>query len=227
MSEWWTYTPSDFLLFSPRVYYRMFELYNRSLWPVGTISLAGGLAILVLLLRPTHVGHRVILIFLGILWIWIAWAFFWEHYAGINWGSVYLAPLFGLQGAAFIWIAVFNGQIKFVPRRETPDVVAIALYCIGLVVYPLLAPLMGRQWLAAEIFGLAPDPTALATLALLSLADGCCRGLLLIVPLIWCVISGLTLWTMGAGDFFIPPAGALSALAIALIRARPRHLPTA
>jgi hypothetical protein len=30
MSEWWTYTLSDFLLFSPRVYYRLFELHNRA-----------------------------------------------------------------------------------------------------------------------------------------------------------------------------------------------------
>ena len=25
MSEWWTYRPSDFLLFAPRTYYRLFE----------------------------------------------------------------------------------------------------------------------------------------------------------------------------------------------------------
>ena len=25
MSEWWTYRPEDFLLFSPRVYWRMFD----------------------------------------------------------------------------------------------------------------------------------------------------------------------------------------------------------
>jgi hypothetical protein len=29
MSEWWTYRPEDFLLFSPRVYWRMFELQNE------------------------------------------------------------------------------------------------------------------------------------------------------------------------------------------------------
>ena len=28
MSEWWTYRLSNFLLFSPRTYYRLFELYN-------------------------------------------------------------------------------------------------------------------------------------------------------------------------------------------------------
>ena len=30
MSEWWTYRLTDFLLFSPRTYDRLFELYNAS-----------------------------------------------------------------------------------------------------------------------------------------------------------------------------------------------------
>ena len=29
MSEWWTYRAVNFLLFSPRVYWRMFELHMR------------------------------------------------------------------------------------------------------------------------------------------------------------------------------------------------------
>jgi hypothetical protein len=225
MPEWWSYTLTDFLLFSPRVYYRLFELYNRSFWPIAIVSLAFGLAMLVLLLRPTRASHRIITAILGALWIWIAWAFFWERYAGINWAAAYLAPLFALQGLAFLWAGAIRGQIGFHPSRETSDVVAVALFCFSLVGYPLLATLMGRSWLAAEIFGLAPDPTALATLALLALAQGSIRWSLLIVPMTWCFISGLTLWTMEAGDFFIAPIGALSALAIALIRAR-RQLST-
>jgi hypothetical protein len=31
MSEWWTYSLWDFLLFSPRTYYRLFELYNLAI----------------------------------------------------------------------------------------------------------------------------------------------------------------------------------------------------
>ena len=52
MSEWWTYRPSDFLLFSPRTYHRLFELYNREIWPAQLASLGRGLAMLALLQRP-------------------------------------------------------------------------------------------------------------------------------------------------------------------------------
>jgi hypothetical protein len=227
MSEWWTYTPSDFLMFSPRVYYRMFELYNRSFWPVALTSLALGLTIFVLLLRPTRSGHRIIPAILGVLWIGIAWAFFWERYASINWAAVYTAPFFGLQGVALLWIAA-AGTLTFAHTRGIAEMLPLAMFCFCLIGYPLIAPLMGRQGHSAEMFGLAPDPTALATLVVLSLAEGGYRWLLVIIPLIWCGITGLTLWTMGSGDFFVAPTGALIALAIALIRTRQRHhLPSA
>ena len=39
MSEWWTYTLSDFLLFSPRTYHRLFELHNVVMTPhLGTAT---------------------------------------------------------------------------------------------------------------------------------------------------------------------------------------------
>jgi|SRR5215468_1835827 len=220
MSEWWTYAPSDFLMFSPRVYYRLFESYNLSFWPVAVVSLALGVAIFLLLLRPTRAGHRIILAILGVLWIFVAWAFFWERYASINWGAAYVAPVFGLQAIALMWTSAVRGKTKFVATRALPDVVALALFLFSVIGYPFVAAVMGRPWLSAEIFGLAPDPTALATLALLALAHGGMRWPLLIIPLLWCLLSGLTLWTMEAGDFFVAPVGALSAMAIAVIRAR-------
>ena len=39
MSEWWTYHLSDFLLFAPRTYYRLFELYNAAIWPGAEVQL--------------------------------------------------------------------------------------------------------------------------------------------------------------------------------------------
>ena len=42
MSEWWTYRLSDFLMFSPRTYYRLFELYNAEVWPGHWVGLSVG-----------------------------------------------------------------------------------------------------------------------------------------------------------------------------------------
>jgi hypothetical protein len=75
----------------------------------------------------------------------------------------------------------------------------------------LLAPLQGRGWASSEVFGIAPDPTAIATLGLLLLARGRLLPLLLPIPVLWCLLSGVTLRTMGE-----PQAWALhAALALA------------
>src|SRR5258707_3483029 len=47
MSEWWTYSLSDFLLFSPHTYYRLFELYNLAVWPWHVLAIVLGLAVFV------------------------------------------------------------------------------------------------------------------------------------------------------------------------------------
>jgi hypothetical protein len=217
MSEWWTYSPSDFLLFSPRVYYRLFELHNEALWPAQILTLALGLVILWLMLRPTQRGDRVIFASLGALWVWIAWAFLWERYATINWASVYVAPFFAGQGLTLLWVGAVRGRLSFGPTRNAPHLIGSALFAFSLVVYPLLAPLMGRPWLASEVFGIAPDPTAAATLAVLAVARKPPIWLL-IIPALWCALSGTILRIMQAGDFFIPPAVALAALALLLAR---------
>lgn len=61
-----------------------------------------------------------------------------------------------------------------------------------------------------------PDPTVLATLGLLLCVR---RGLgLLVMPLLWCAVTVATLWTLGAGDWFLLPLAGTLALAVAVWR---------
>ena len=46
MSEWWTYRLSDFLMFTPRTYHRLFELHNAEVWPLQIVTIEAGLAAL-------------------------------------------------------------------------------------------------------------------------------------------------------------------------------------
>src|SRR5215813_6058925 len=157
MSEWWTYTLSDFLMFSPRVYYGLLELHNAALWPAQLATAAVGLAILTMLLRPIRARERVIPALLGVLWIWIGWAFFWDRYATINWGASYVAPAFALQGLLLIAMGA-RGRLAFDEGRALPDFAGVILFVLAVAGYPLIAPIMGRPWTAAEMFGIAPDP---------------------------------------------------------------------
>jgi hypothetical protein len=76
--------------------------------------------------------------------------------------------------------------------------VGVALFLMGLLLYPALAAIFGRTWKQAEVFGIAPDPTVIATVGLLLLTNGRFRWALLPVPLLWCGIAAATLWAMSA-----------------------------
>jgi hypothetical protein len=86
----------------------------------------------------------------------------------------------------------------------------------SLLIAPLIGPLLGRPWTQAEVFGIAPDPTAIATLGILLTANGRVRWELLATPVIWCVISALTLWTMGSPDAPAPALVACLAVLLAM-----------
>ena len=211
MSDWWRYGPSDFLLFSLRVYYRLFELHNQTLWPVQIIALGLGITLVLLVLRPSPARGRVVAAIMGLLWIWVGWIFVWQRYTTINWVAAYAVPLFMMQGALLLATAAARNGLDIEKEWTFIRGFALALLLFTLFFYPLLAPLSGRSWLAAEIFGIAPDPTALATLAVIVLSRLRIRGFLMVVPALWCVIAGATLWTMAAPDFWVAPVCALVA----------------
>ena len=194
MSEWWTYRAEDFLLFSPRVYWRMFELHNAELWPLQVLTLAAGLTILLIAWRPGTRARWLALI-LAILWVFVGWSFLWNRYATINWAAAYVAPAFAVEGALLILASLRDG-LAF-GRRGPASWTGYLILGFALAGQPLLAPLQGRGWTLSEVFGIAPDPTAMATLGVLLLARGRLLPLLLPIPVLWCLLSGLTLQTMG------------------------------
>ena len=61
----------------------------------------------------------------------------------------------------------------------------------------LLGLLVGRQWPQLEFFGVAPDPTALATVGLL-LAANRVPWAAWPLPVLWCLIGGTTSFLMSA-----------------------------
>ena len=89
-----------------------------------------------------------------------------------------------------------RGGLAF-DRRDIAGWFGLVIAVIGLVVYPLLPSLFGRQWTSAEAFGIAPGPTAMVTLGILLAASGRLVPLPFPIPLLWLLLSGLTLRTMG------------------------------
>lgn len=213
MSDWWTYRLSDFLLFAPRTYWRQFELMNQQWWPLQWPLLAAGLVLAFALWRgvPRLAGAPVVL-----AWALSAWAFLWQRYAGIHWLAPWFAAAFVLQ--ALLLAVAFR-------RATGVRSGAGALWVLAAVLgYPLLGALAGRPWSQAELFGLAPDATVLASFgALLSPR----RAWLWPIPLAWSAIAGATRWAMEDPFAALLPAGALLALAGAAFSSRTGRAPPA
>ena len=215
MSEWWTYRLSSFLLFSPQTYYRLFELYNRSVWPGQLAAIAAGFVVLVLLLRPSPGRRRIAAGIVAAGWLWVAVAFHARRYATINWAAVYFAWAFGLEAALLFWAGVVRGRLAPEPRPDPVRRAGLWIFFFALVLYPLIAPVLGRGWRAAEIFGLAPDPTAAGTLGA-ALAAGRPRWELIVIPAAWCAVTGAFLKAMEAPDFWVAPLAAAAAVTLSV-----------
>ena len=220
MSEWWTYQLSDLLLFSPQTYYRLFELYNTDIWPMQILTLALGVSILALIHWNPPWHGRVVTAILAACWLWVAWAYHLQRYATINWAATYFAATFAIEAALLIWIGVIRARLVFLPTTRALYRVGIIIYLFALIALPFISPLVGRKWVQAEIFGIEPDPTAIATLGLLLLASGRTYWELLLIPLLWCATTGAILWTMGSPDTYIVPLAGLLAMVISIYKTR-------
>ncbi|HMR29309.1 MAG TPA: DUF6064 family protein [Geminicoccaceae bacterium] len=200
MSVWLTYSLGDFLLFSPQTYFRLLELYNRAVWPAQLPAAALGAALLLLLRRPGVADGRAICAILAACWLWVAWAYLHRQYATINWAADYAAIAFALQAAVLLALAAL-GRSVFRVGADLAGLAGLALLLAGLVLLPLLGVTLGRPWQQAPLFGLAPDPTAVATLGMALLAARRRHlALLAAVPLLWTAVSALTLWAMEAPE---------------------------
>ncbi|HJV95970.1 MAG TPA: DUF6064 family protein [Albitalea sp.] len=217
MSEWWSYSLSDFLLFSPRTYRHLFELYNAETWPLHLLALATGGGVCWLLWRGGALRWRVAALALAACWGWVGIGFFALRYASINWAASYLAVAFGVQALLLVLRAAQPAAAAAV-RWD-----GLALIAFGLLLQPLIGPLLGRPWSQLEVFGMAPDPTVTVTLGLLlTAAPGRWNAWPWVIPLLWCAASGATLWAMRDPDAWAMPLVGAAALSLAAWRSR-RH----
>ena len=207
MSEWWTYSLSDFLMFSARTYYRQFELMNRELWPLPLVLLAAGGVLVACLLRRSGGARRIGYLLLGTACLWVGWAYHAQRYADINTGAPYFAAAFGLQGVLLLGMAAWGAGQASRDADVWDARLGLGAVILAWFAFPLLAPLAGRGWWQAEVAGLAPDPTALATLGALLFWRA--PWLLWVVPVLWCLASSATLNELRAPLAWLPAGGAV------------------
>jgi hypothetical protein len=169
-----------------------------------------------LLIGKRRHHERIIAGLLAACWLWIALAFHYQRYAQINWAATWFAVAFACEALLLAIVGVLPGRLDLRVARGGARWIATSIVAITILGYPILAPLTGRPWASAEIFGVAADPTAIASVALLALVGGRIRWLLLLVPVLWCAVAAATLWAMDAPEGWVVLAAGLVALLPAL-----------
>lgn len=197
MGEWLSYRVGDLLMFSPEVYFRVFERFNGWLWPAQIPALLLGAGLGSAAWAGGARAGRWAGAFLGTAWLFIAWAFFARYYAEIFLAAPVFAAAFAFQGLLLIGLAL-AGRLPLGTAVGPAFYFGLALLGYALLIHPLVALMEGRGWSGVELFLMAPDPTAVGTLGLLLTVRGRNVFLLSLVPLLWCLVSGATYWVMGS-----------------------------
>lgn len=198
MSEWWTYRLSDLIPFSPDVYYRTFALYHHRIWPAHAVFVVLVVAAAMACLRSRSDGRpgRILVFLLAACWAWTGMVFHLQSYATINWAATWFAGGFLLQAGLLGWL----GVRRLVPVNAADARRVVLWFAMLSVAAPIAGLAAERQWDQVEFLGLTPDPTAVATIAMLRISRLRGSWIGLAVPLVWCVVGGLTLEALGSRE---------------------------
>ncbi len=215
MTEWWSYRPSDFLMFSPRVFFRQIESYNLALWPLQILMLLVGVGLVCLLASARPNASRIVATVLAALWLLVGWAYLWSRLSSINWAATYAA-------CGFVAQAILLLAVQVIPRRTEASLAGgfagLIVMGVAVLIYPCLSLMAGRGLETAEVFGIMPDPTAIATIGFLASTGYRYDFLLFIIPTLWLVSSSVTLFTISDPVWWVPLTMCLVGISLAIAK---------
>ena len=185
------------LPFTRDVFLQSLAHINEAVWPTQLVAAALAALLIGLTVKPRRSACRLVAAALASLWLWTGAVYHLTYHSAINWAAPAFALVFFFQGGLLLWSGTIRGRfsVRFAPSLSCRAGLAVAIY--ALAVHPVIAPLAGHGWSQAPLFGAAPAPTALFTLAMLLLIDGRVPLHLLAAPLLWLLVESVTAWLLG------------------------------
>ena len=187
----------DLLIFSPESYFKLFEISNQALWPFQLPLLLLALLAIALIYKRPHFTSKLIYSGLGLIWVFVAYWYFNLHYSQISTYAHYLAYAFYAQACLLFMFAFFSNSesINFEQTnyQKLPLVLGVALITYGLIIHPIVSILIWNQPLIrVELFSIAPDPTAIASIGFILLLPAKGSFILTIIPILFLLMSFMT-----------------------------------
>jgi hypothetical protein len=205
--------------FSADQFFEVFAAYNDAVWPAQLVLLVLGFAEVALARHGNGVRARVISFVLGLLWAWMAVVYHWAFFTTINPAAVIFGVLFLVQAGLLFRLGLRGPGLSYDPRPDVFGYVGAALIAYGLLIYPILGSLSGREFLSQPSFGL-PCPTVIFTVGLLLWAKPRVPPVLLVVPAAWSLVGFTAVRAFGVLEDIMLPAAAFVGGALILWRNR-------
>lgn len=173
--------------FTTDQFFAVFEAYNTAIWPAHIGAYAIGIVTLWSIVAERAWSGRAAYYTLAIYWIWNGIAYHYRFFAPVNPAAYGFAALFVIQGLLFLAYASHASAIR--PERGFwKGMVPGLLIVYAMAIYPALGYLAGHGWPISPMFGVAPCPTTIFTLAVL-MASPRVPFVILAIPVTWALVG--------------------------------------
>jgi hypothetical protein len=214
------------LPFDSYQFFDVFGRYNTAVWPAQIALTLAAFGAVGLALHPRAWSDRAIAFILGALWLWMGGVYHLVFFRRINPAAIGFGALFVLEGVLLI-IGGWRRRLRFTRTPTISRLLGVTLITYALLIYPILAHVLGHRYPGTPSFGL-PCPTTILTLGLLTWAGPRCPWGVLIIPLLWSAVGAWAAVQLGVWeDLGLVGAGALTFAAALVPVQRPIVSPAA
>ena len=188
------------LPYTSEVFFSLFDVYNRAIWPAPWAALALALIAFWLTLWPRENSGRIGSAILALFWLWCGAVYHLFFFTSLNFWAFGFAALFILEALLLLWSGVAKGRLNPVETSTKSRTAGLALMLFALAGYPALTWIVGHTYPAMALIGVAPCPTVIFTLGFLLSCRPPLSLRLAAPPMIWTVIGGGSAWFLGIAE---------------------------
>lgn len=211
------------LPFTIEAFLKVFHDYNAAIWPAQILAVTIALVILAALFVRWDGSRRVMMAALGVLWAFTGIGYHLMFFARINPLAPVFAGFFVGQAVLFVMAAIRPGDLRLSAALTLQRVLGLAAIVYAMAVYPVLGIWAGHGGMAGPMFGVAPCPTTIFTLGMLTMTRGRWVVWLSIIPILWSLVGLAAALQLGIPeDLGLPVAGAVLIAVLAATALRER-----
>jgi hypothetical protein len=203
--------------FTTSQFFKVFETYNTSVFPLQVIIILFFLAALWFLHSKKPIRSHLMGGFLAFLWLWTGVVYHVVFFTSINKAAYGFGFLFILQGLFFIVEVLIRNKLIFRIERNWQSYLGYFFIVFGLLIYPVISLLQTGAWSKTISLGL-PCPSTILSFGILMLTGRRFSKYLLIIPSLWAVIGTSAAINFGIYQDYAMLAAAVTANLVLLTR---------